>query len=384
MPMRSSRSFHRFLPVAVVVPSIIAASTAGQSPARVLDKPQVELAEPFTNVAMIRELRDGRVLVVDNGDRALYVVDFAAGTSTQVGRPGSGPAEYRSPGVLLPMAGDSTFLTDPGNNRLLVISPDAKPVATLTEAWPLLDGQRGTRLPRAIDGKGRGYYIGSPVRVPPTEGPIAQSDSVALYRTPRGATNVDSVGFVHLAPRKITTTTKDGKITGVEVMTPPFPAQDAWQVFADGAVGIVRVRDYRVEWVLPDGRRVVGEPIPFEPVKVTELDKQRLMSTMRGARGRDGGGGGVGASLPQLDWPEMKPPFSFSATLAGVDGRLWVQRYSPASDSRTHYDVIDRRGMIVARVDVPNAGRIVGFGARSIYVVRKDEDDLQYLQRFPL
>ena len=33
---------------------------------------------------------------------------------------------------------------------------------------------------------------------------------------------------------------------------------------------------------------------------------------------------------------------------------------------------------------MPNDGRIVGFGTRSIYVVRKDADDLQYLQRYPL
>jgi hypothetical protein len=46
--------------------------------------------------------------------------------------------------------------------------------------------------------------------------------------------------------------------------------------------------------------------------------------------------------------------------------------------------VIDRRGVVVARVDVPNGGHIVGFGARAIYVVRTDADDLQYLQRFPL
>ena len=69
---------------------------------------------------------------------------------------------------------------------------------------------------------------------------------------------------------------------------------------------------------------------------------------------------------------------------AGTDGRLWVQRHAPAQDTRTHYDVIDRRGAVVAKMDVPNGGRIVGFGAASIYVVRKDADDLQYLQRFPL
>jgi hypothetical protein len=34
-------------------------------------------------------------------------------------------------------------------------------------------------------------------------------------------------------------------------------------------------------------------------------------------------------------------------------------------------------------VDVPNEWRIGGFGTRSIYVVRKGADDLQYLQQYP-
>ena len=382
--MRFSRAVRsiqstRFAVVVALLPAVVATTKVGQAPLRVFDKPQIELAEPFTNVGSVRELRDGRVVLQDNGDRALYVVDFAAGTSTQIGRPGSGPAEYRMPGVLLPMAGDTTFVPDAGNQRIFVIGPDARPVATLSDAWPQLEG-RGTRLPRAVDGRGRGYFVGAPVRAPVESGPVIQVDSVALYRTPRGAPTVDSIGIIHLAPRKITTESKDGKLTGVSIVTPPLPAQDGWQAFADGAVAIVRVRDYRVEWILPTGERVIGKPIPFEPVKVTELDEQRAVGA---GRGRTGGGGAAPNAVLQLDWPNVKPPFPFTGVLAGPDGRLWVQRHGPATDRRTHYDIVDRRGSVVARAVVPNEGRVVGFGARSIYVVRKDEDDLQYLQRFP-
>jgi hypothetical protein len=80
----------------------------------------------------------------------------------------------------------------------------------------------------------------------------------------------------------------------------------------------------------------------------------------------------------------VKPPFAYTGVLAGADGNVWIPRYAPAEDTRSHYDVVDRRGVIVARVDVPNRGKIVGFGAKSIYVVRLDDDDLQYLQRFRL
>jgi len=367
-------------------PSLVLLRPA-QAP-RVLGTPQAELAEPFTNVGSVRELSDGRVLVVDNGDRALYAVDFKAGTSTQIGRPGSGPAEYRTPGLLLPAGGDTTLLTDAGNSRLLVLAPDAQPVTVLTDAWPLPNGGRGTRLPRAIDAKARGYFLSSASALtapPTTSGEIKSPDSLALVRASRGSTTEESLGYVHMAPRRISTTAKDGQLTSVNIMMAPFPAQDGWQAFADGAVAIVRVRDYRVDWVLPDGRRVAGSPIAFAPVRVTDLDKQQREASA-GARGASGArpAGAPPNKAPAIDWPELKPPFPSTAVFAGTDGRLWVQRHAPAQDTRTHYDVIDRRGAVVAKVDVPNGGRIVGFGAASVYVVRKDADDLQYLQRFPL
>lgn len=368
-------------------PSLVLRRPA-QAP-RVLDKPQAELAEPFTNVGSVRELSDGRVLVVDNGDRALYAVDFKAGTSTQISRPGSGPAEYRTPGLLLPLAsGDTTLLTDPGNSRLLVLGPDAQPVTVVNDAWPLPNGGRGTRLPRAIDAKARGYFLSSAsaLTAPPTTGgEIKSPDSLALVRAARGSTTEELLGYVHMAPRRISTTAKDGQLTSVNIMVAPFPAQDGWQAFADGAVAIVRVRDYRVDWVLPDGRRVAGSPIGFVPVRVTDLDKQQREAGA-GARGASSArpAGAPPNKAPEIDWPEFKPPFPSTAVFAGTDGRLWVQRHAPAQDARTHYDVIDRRGAVVAKVEVPNGGRIVGFGSAAIYVVRKDADDLQYLQRFPL
>jgi hypothetical protein len=357
---------------------------ATQAP-RVLDKPQVELPDPFTNVTSVRELSDGRVIVIDNGDRALYAVDFTAGASTQISRPGSGPAEYRTPGLLLPWAGDTTLLTDAGNSRLLVLGPDAQPVAVITDAWPLPNGGRGTRLPRGIDAKGRGYFqsainFGPP---PTTGGEIKSPDSLALVRAARGSTADESLGYVHLAPRRISTTAKDGQLSAVEIRIPPFPAQDGWQAFADGAVAIARSPNYRVDWVLPDGRRVAGPTIAYAPVRVTELDRKPPEIAGRTARGGTQGGAPPNKP-PEMDWPEFKPPFPSAGVLAGTDGRLWVPRHAAAADVRTHYDIIDRRGVVAGRAEVPNGGRIVGFGPRSIYVVRKDADDLQYLQRFPL
>jgi hypothetical protein len=369
--------------VLAAVPAIAALGTR-QPTTRVLERPQAELPEPFTVIGTVRELGDGRVIVVDSGDRLLYVVDLLARSASQIGRQGGGPAEYRVPGTLLPLAGDTTLLTDAGNRRLLALGPDATPVAVISDAWPMPGGEPGTRLPRGIDGRGRGYLQGSAARVS-ASGAVTPLDSAPLLRVARGSATDDTLGYVHLAPRRISTTSKNGALTSVDITIPPYPAQDGWQAFADGAVAIARVREYRVDWVLPDGRRVAGPEISHSPVRVGQRDKDEWSASAGRVRAAAAGSPAPSAApRPEPDWPEFKPPFPSAGVLAGSDGRLWVQRHSVAGDTRSRYDVIDRRGVVVQRVEIPGGGRVVGFGPRSIYVARKDADDLQYLQRFAM
>jgi hypothetical protein len=355
---------YRLLFISAAVVASIATPHATQS-TRVLDKPQAEIAEPFTNVASVRELSDGRVIVVDLG-QSVHVVDFKTKSVEQIGRTGSGPGEYKSPQLLLPAGRDTTLVVDPGNARLLEIGPNAKPTRAVSDAWPLADGRPGTRLARGIDAKGRGYLPGRATNARPESG-VVQADSSALVRFSRGSTSEDTLGYIHLSPRKIDIAQSNGAIRSVSIIIPPFPSQDGWVPFPDGAVALVRTHDYRVDWVLPDGKRVAGRAIPFTPVKVTDADKKKRAP-----------------NTPEPDWPEVKPAFAYNGVLAGADGDVWIPRYASADDTRSHYDVIDRRGAVVARVDIPNRGKVVGFGPKSIYVVRLDDDDLQYLQRFPL
>jgi hypothetical protein len=56
-------------------------------------------------------------------------------------------------------------------------------------------------------------------------------------------------------------------------------------------------------------------------------------------------------------------------------------RAAPATAKVVTYDVIDRRGNVIQRVELPLGHRVVGFGTSSVYVVRQDEDGLQHLIR---
>jgi hypothetical protein len=55
--------------------------------------------------------------------------------------------------------------------------------------------------------------------------------------------------------------------------------------------------------------------------------------------------------------------------------------HSPG-DATPKYDRFDAAGRLVGQVTLRPRSRVVGFGAGTVYVVRTDEDDLQYLERY--
>jgi hypothetical protein len=63
------------------------------------------------------------------------------------------------------------------------------------------------------------------------------------------------------------------------------------------------------------------------------------------------------------------------------DGRLWIRQYQLGDDEPVRYWVVDRRGEFVQRVQLPPRSTIVGLGRLYIYVMRRDADDIERLER---
>jgi hypothetical protein len=56
----------------------------------------------------------------------------------------------------------------------------------------------------------------------------------------------------------------------------------------------------------------------------------------------------------------------------------------PTADApETRVDLVDRTGALRGVVVLGVRERILGFGVNSMYVVRMDEDDLEYVRRHP-
>mgnify|MGYP001796272621 CR=1 FL=1 len=95
-------------------------------------------------------------------------------------------------------------------------------------------------------------------------------------------------------------------------------------------------------------------------------------------RASDGGPGG--RALPQINFgapselPDYKPPFGSGATRADAEGNLWI-RTSQNVNGLPVYDIVNRKGELIDRVQPP-AGRVIaGFGAGGIvYLGVRDAD----------
>lgn len=381
--------------LAVVLPSLAAAPAHAQSP-RLLSKPDAEFAEPFTNVSGVRELKDGRLVVIDSRDKIVQVVDFKSGEAVKVGREGSGPGEYAFPMRIVPLPGDSSGVYDMLNSRMLVVLPNGKPGPFVTIEQPQTAGPGGGTIriggaaPRFSDARGRLYWTG-PAFTPGGDGPPKSADSVPVLRYDRGTRKTDTLAWVRVPKNNVQTSGGSGNMQVRIGVSNPFTPRDEWGVTPDGRVAVLRSPEYRVEWYGPNGKGVTNT-IAYDRVKVTEKHKEQwresrkqqttMMVTMNNGQ-RSVRTGPPPTELPDPgDWPEVMPPFLDNAVFMAPNGMLWVNRTRAANDDTPNYDVLDASGKVVMKVELPKGARLVGVGNGVVYATRTDEDDLQYLQRF--
>jgi hypothetical protein len=396
---------HRLQPAssAAVLIAIAGALTLGspvasaqEVPEHQLTKPDAAYPEGFGSVRGVRETADGKVIVADGLGQALILLDLDAGTADTIGRVGGGPEEYQTPDALYPLPDEGTLLLDLGNGRLTQLASDLSfgetmPIAKMPE-------QRGPGMmamqiiiPRGVDSQGRVYFQGTPRPVGGT-----MPDSGAILRLDRATGAIDTVGKVKLQESSLQESGSAGN-RNVRMMPRPLTSQDAWAVSWDGRVAVARSGEYHLEWILPDGKRVAGKPLRFEPLRVTGADKEAWVETLTGGlavminAGGDGrmqtsfsrGGAVTDANVDDYEWPELKPAFPGNAVSVTRTGEAWVERHVKAGQSPS-YDVFDAKGELVRRVRLPEGREIAAFGDGTIYLTWMDDFDFEWLERYTL
>ncbi len=352
--------------------------------------------EAFSFLSGVRERRDGTIMAADPLSQVLLQLDISAGTADTLGRVGEGPQEYMQPDQVFPLPGDSTLLVDIGKTRLTVVGPDGSLHSGMQMASADEDGTFTLVLPRFVDRQGLIYMSGS-------RGMEGPADSTEVNRFDRATEESVSLGWTW-RPEPIVTRSGEN----VRMMSIQMAARDDWAAGPGGEFAIVRANGYSVEWFYPDGRTVLGPPTPYEAGRISDEDKREYLAN-RGSSGlmmmvsqssdggmemamSRGGGGMMGGdeepNLRDFTWAEEFAPFRPDRSRISPEGFLWVERWLPGG-APPRMDVFDGEGVRVGSVDLPPDRQLIGFGHTAggepaLYLVRTDEFDLRYLERYRL
>lgn len=354
--------------------------TAQQVPTRTLARPDATFPEPVSSPMGFRALSADRVIVADNMEQAINVLNFADGGMTEVGRPGDGPGEYGMPGPLF-AAGDTTYMLDLGNRRLLVILPNG---AIAPSTVPLQHPSGVPVLPRGVDARGRVYFDLAGIAMPGLE-TFAKTGRAPLLRWDPASGQTDTLGTVGFPPMQ---PAGPGEVR-ISMGGGAYQPRDDWSVTPDGRVGLARAVEYQVEW-LGGPRPVTGPKVPYTPVKVGDEEKNAWADqmAMRGMiieveNGRRRTRRPPRPDINRMEWPETMPAFTGTrSVLTAPDGTLWIRRAQPAKTDGNIYDVFDAQGRLVRKVALTGRRSVLGFGPGVVFASRTDDDDLQWIERF--
>ncbi|MDB4907703.1 MAG: hypothetical protein JWO05_2487 [Gemmatimonadetes bacterium] len=248
-------------------------------------------------------------------------------------------------------------------------------------------------------------------------------DSSAILRIDLASRKVDTLAWMKIPKIRMNMTTDaDGRTTMSSEIN-PLPLVDDWAVLTDGTLMLLRGRDYHADIVRPDGTQQSVAKMPFDWQRLTDEDKIAFIDSVKAQRARlatqqgpgqtivsgggpttafGGGGQGAGGGAPQMvirmgdgggpggpggapraaggpngagapqaqvnfvspsELPDYKPPFFAGSTRADADGNAWVRTIpTKAYPGGPIYDVINGKGELVDRVQVPAGRSIIGFG----------------------
>jgi len=433
---------HKYIPLAALLAST---PLAGQSlpPVRPIGATVARSTEPMGSVSTAVALPGGKVLVNDILKRRVLLMDSTFTEVTVVADSTSSTANAYGgrTGGLLSYRGDSALFVDPSSMSMLVINSQGTITRVMSAPRPqdvnfLIGGPNGSP---GFDAKGRLVYRAQPaMRMAAPRGgagPIMPEfpDSVPVVRFDLSARSLDTAGFFKInRPNMTVTQTANGGMMVTSTVN-PIPTVDDWALLSDGTIAFVRGADYSIDWVGPDGAKSSTGKVPYEWQRLDDEGKFALLDSARKAmeaareraqaqmaaggpitvggavgaevgvrmavggappaRGGGGGGGAPGApgtrmELPPINMidadklPDYRPAFTAGSARGDLEGNLWVRTTSPVGNAGPIYFIINTKGEVIDRVQLPEGRLIAGFGKNGdVYMALRDAEGNARVER---
>jgi hypothetical protein len=340
-------------------------------------KLESKLPVSFPQVSNVVELGDGRVAFADTKQKLFLRADLRSGKLDTLGTRvdsivvGAPPEQYKFPGWVAHLGGDTLALVDFSAPRTTLWSESGKPLGVLRLAQVA-----GNAPVLVYDTVGYGYKIDYQAVLGGGEpGRAVRPDSVPVLRIALKTGAVDTVANL-ASPDYGDATFGDQIQEAAKVFAP----NDFFGVLPNGTAWVARGHQNRVDWRAPDGTWRLGTTRDYPKVPVTQQDRDRVLAQVR-EHGKQFG-------MPQelhVEYPfaDTKPPFDYA--LGRPNGEVWLQRPRAQEDAALTYDVFDRKGQWRRDVAFPQGVALAGFGAKSaIYGAIKGPDGERTVGRYTL
>jgi hypothetical protein len=389
---------------------------------------------------LVNDILKRRVLLFDSTFLQVTVVaDSTSSTANAYGNRSGGLLSYRGDSALFvdPASLSMLVISSEGKITRVMSAPRPQDVAFL------VGGPNGTP---GFDAKGRLVYRAQPpfrMAAPRGGGGGGMAmpefpDTVPVVRFDLGARTLDTAGFFRINRPNMTITQNASGGMSISSKINPIPTVDDWALLSDGTIAFVKGADYSITWVRPDGTRESTGKVPYEWQRLDEDGKAALLDSarkaMEEARERaqaqmaaggpvtmtpSGGGAGVeiatrmavtaGAASPPArgggdgrgaapggtrfemppinlvnidELPDYRPAFTAGSARGDLDGNLWIRTTSPVGDAGPVYFVINTKGEVIDRVQLPAGRLIVGFGKQGdVYLALRDAEGNARVER---
>lgn len=353
----------------------------------------------IANVYVVRVMPDGSVILNDASKRRLLLIDTSMKKFKVIAdTAGESKVPFGNQlGGMLFFPSDSIAFIDRPSQALTIVDAKGNVGRTFSPPKPsdigyfLYSSTSNYGLP-GFDAKGRLYYrAGLPPERPRYE--IRGKDSIQIFpdsaplvRADLDRRTIDTIAYLQIPiSRSIRTSLSTGSIF-VMSLANPYPAMDDWAYFADGTVAIVRASDYHIDWLMPDGSRKATPKMPFDWKRITGEEKTRTVdsiahfldstrtASMQRVMAANGGKLPAGTSFPEQKvvpadlLPDYIPPLRpGSQVRVDLEGNLWIMpSTSVQAKGGILYDVVNRKGEIIERVQLPAGRNLHGFAPGGI------------------
>jgi hypothetical protein len=404
--------------------------------------PSIAGVRPLPSGGVLVNDMAGRKLVLYDAGLAtsVLVADTTSATASAYAGQFGGLIPFRADSSIFVDPSSMSMLIVDGKGKIARVMSVPR-----TQDAGMLAGPLSTSV--GFDPTGRLIYRGSPFgafqrQVTRTDGggpggftPPTFPDSLPIIRVDLATRKVDTLAYGKIPKVKLDIQQSEGRFSATAIMN-PLPIVDDFAVLPDGTLAMVRGSDYHVDFYAPDGTKTSSPKIVFDWQRLTDDDKVAFIDSVKAARARVdsatatraggtttgapavGGGGGANIAIvggpdggprggggarggaagafgarggPRVTFvapselPDYKPAFFAGSTKADTQGNLWVRTIPTKKiDGGPVYDVIDRKGMLVDRVQVPVNTSIVGFGADGSVYLTLQTNNTVYLEKAKL